>query len=141
MPRVIELANKYCRSGGFFAVVQVSEQQIMDNMILANRHGHIACTQGGESLAGLRKALELKLVNVDEHCIVDATAHHLKFIDFQSMYFNDAFPPEFGVAPKKKYQNHPLLLDLTLPKEESLKPKFYEQAARKIAELLSLTAK
>ena len=33
---------------GSFQVLQVTEQAIMDSMLLANRHGHIACTQGGE---------------------------------------------------------------------------------------------
>ena len=59
MPRVIRLVEEYHRraGAGSVAVVQVSEQEIMDSMLLANRHGHIACTQGGESLAGFRAAL------------------------------------------------------------------------------------
>ncbi len=52
--RVIRLVDEYHRRAGdgSVAVVQVSEQEIMDSMLLANRHGHIADTQGGESLAG-----------------------------------------------------------------------------------------
>ena len=70
-------------------------------------HGHIVCTQGGESLAGLSKALELGMVNQDEQAILDATAHHLKFIGFQQMYFENSFPPEFGVTPRKELVNAP----------------------------------
>jgi threonine synthase len=109
MPRVMELARRYDEAAGgpAFFVVQVSEQEIMDNMILANRHGHIVCTQGGESLAGLRKALERGMVSKDEQAILDATAHHLKFIGFQQMYFEDSFPPDFGVKPRKELINAP----------------------------------
>ena len=59
MPRVLNRVEAYEKAAGgprFFAV-QVSEQEIMDSMLLANRNGHVACTQGGESLAGLRKAV------------------------------------------------------------------------------------
>ncbi len=112
MPRVIRLVEEYSRRAGddSFAVVEVTEQEIMDNMLLANRNGHIACTQGGESLAGLRAALRAGIVNKDEVAVVDATAHHLKFIGFQQMYFDNSFPPEFEVTPKPEYQNRPQLL-------------------------------
>jgi threonine synthase len=82
----------------------------MDSMLLANRNGHIACTQGGESLAGLRAALRAGVVNKNEVAVVDATAHHLKFIGFQQMYFDNSFPPEFEVTPMPAYQNKPRLL-------------------------------
>lgn len=52
-PRVKALVDAYEVAGGEFGVVQVTEQAIMDATILANRHGHIVCTQGGECLAGL----------------------------------------------------------------------------------------
>ena len=120
MPRVIRLAEEYHRraGAGAVAVVQVSEQEIMDSMLLANRHGHIACTQGGESLAGLRAALAEGLLGRDETPVLDATAHHLKFIGFQQMYFEDAFPPEFEVTPKAAYQNRPQLLTPKTDKPE-----------------------
>ena len=56
MPRVIELVKTYNRTAGEkrVFVVQVTEQEIMDAMMIANRNGNIACTQGGETLAGLR---------------------------------------------------------------------------------------
>lgn len=112
MPRVIRLVAEYTRRAGerHFAVVEVTEQEIMDSMLLANRNGHIACTQGGESLAGLRAALKAGLVSKTDFAVVDATAHHLKFIGFQQMYFDNSFPPEFEVSPNPAYQNHPRLL-------------------------------
>jgi threonine synthase len=112
MPRVIRLVEEYRRLAGegSVAVVQVSEQEIMDSMLLANRHGHIACTQGGESLAGFRAAVAAGLVDKYEVAVLDATAHHLKFIGFQQMYFDNTFPPEFEVTPKPAYQNRPQLL-------------------------------
>jgi len=112
MPRVIRLAEEYTRRAGeeSFAVMEVTEQEIMDSMLLANRNGHIACTQGGESLAGLRAALRAGLVNKNELAVVDATAHHLKFIGFQQMYFDNSFPPDFEVTPQPAFQNQPQLL-------------------------------
>jgi len=110
MPRVIELVKKYDQAAGerrvFF--VQVNEQQIMDSMILANRNGNIACTQGGESLAGLRKAVESGYVRPGELGILDSTAHMLKFAVFQEMYFQDRFDPEFHVKPRSELQNAPV---------------------------------
>ena len=91
-PRVRNLVDRFEAAGGRFDVVQVTEQAIMDSMILANRHGHIACTQGGESFAGMLKADELGLLGREEFCILDSTAHALKFAGFQNMYFEDSFP-------------------------------------------------
>jgi threonine synthase len=109
MPRVIELARRYDEKAGSprFFVVQVTEQAIMDHMILANRHGHIVCTQGGESFAGMARAKELGIVSDDDYAILDATAHHLKFIGFQQMYFDNTFPPGFGVTPRQELVNAP----------------------------------
>lgn len=115
MPRVIQLVDEYLQAAGegSFAVMQVTEQEIMDSMLLANMNGHIACTQGGESLAGLRAARREGLIAKDETAVLDATAHILKFSGFQQMYYEGTFPPEFEVTPKPEYQNHPQLL---LPK-------------------------
>jgi threonine synthase len=139
MPRVIRLAEEYTRRAGEGAVVvvEVSEQEIMDSMLLANRHGHIACTQGGESLAGLRAALKEGLLDKGELAVLDATAHHLKFIGFQEMYFDNTFPPEFEVTPKLEFQNHPQLLT---PKTEASGEKIAD-LAQQIADLLGLTMK
>jgi threonine synthase len=139
MPRVIWLVAEYHRRAGTgsVAVVQVSEQEIMDAMLLANRHGHIACTQGGESLAGFRVALAEGLLGNGEIAVLDATAHHLKFIGFQQMYFEDSFPPEFEVTAKPEYQNRPQLLT---PKTDRPEDKTGDLAGQ-IAALLELTPK
>lgn len=111
-PRVAHLAERYVALGGekAFQVIQVTEQQIMDAMLLGNRHGHIACTQGGECLAGLVRAKELGLLAAHEHAVLDATAHSLKFSGFQDMYFNDAFPVEYGVKADPALVNAPQAL-------------------------------
>jgi threonine synthase len=110
MPRVIHLVDRYNHTAGsqrtFF--VEVSEQEIMDWELTANRHGHIACTHGGESLAGLIRARALGFVTAEEIAVVDSTAHALKFSGFQEMYFNDNFPVEFEVTPKAELQNAPI---------------------------------
>lgn len=110
MPRVIDLVNEYNSAAGkkHVFVVQVTEQEIMDAMIIANRNGNIACTQGGGSLAGLKKAVSEGIVGSDEIGVVDSTAHILKFAMFQEMYFTDSFGPEFNVIPKPELKNSPL---------------------------------
>ena len=130
-PRVRMLAERFIEAGGerAFQVVRVTEQQIMDAMIVGNRHGHIACTQGGECLAGLRNARVLGLVGDHEHAVLDATAHALKFAGFQDMYFSDAFPPEYGVTPDKSLANMPELL---LPQSA--------RVGREVAEFASMGA-
>jgi threonine synthase len=109
MPRVIELVQEYNLIAGEkrIFVVQVKEQEIMDSMIIANRNGNIACTHGGESMAGLKKAFQEGYVGKDEVGIVDSTAHMLKFLTFQDMYLNDDFGPEFNVRPRSELRNTP----------------------------------
>ena len=109
MPRVIHLVNQYnmlCGRQNVF-VVEVDEQSIMDWQLLANRNGHIACTHGGESLAGLASAIDKSYVSSDEVAIVDSTAHALKFSGFQDMYFNDSFPSEYEIKPVPELINAP----------------------------------
>jgi threonine synthase len=112
MPRVIETVQAYNRAAGAtnVFVVQVKEQEVMDAMIIANRNGNIACTQGGESLAGLKKAVEEGHVHKGEIGILDSTAHMLKFLSFQEMYFTDSFGPEFDIKPRPELKNAPLLI-------------------------------
>ncbi len=149
MPRVIEMVDQYTQISGKqkIFVVEVTEQAIMDHMLLANRNGHIACTQGGESLAGLVKALAEKKVSPKERAILNATAHSLKFSGFQEMYFNNTFPPEFGIHPKKGLQNHPVSLkskkqgQISVPRKiQSPKEyqKFVEKMALKVVGLLGM---
>lgn len=112
MPRVVHLVEKYNevsnKKNVFF--VEVAEQDIMDWELLANRNGHIACTQGGETLAGLTKAVELGIVDKNAVAIIDSTAHALKFSGFQEMYFENSFPPEFDVVPNEELVNCPVLI-------------------------------
>ena len=110
MPRVIHLVDAYNRMSDrqnvFF--VEVSEQSIMDWELLANRNGHIACTHGGESLAGLVEARKQKIVGDNDVAVVDSTAHALKFSGFQEMYFEKSFPAEFEIVPDPALMNAPV---------------------------------
>jgi len=110
MPRVIDLVREYNQAAGQkrIFIVQVTEQEIMDAMIIANKNGHIACTQGGESMAGFMKAISGGLVSKGEIGILAATAHVLKFSSFQEMYLANRFPPEFEVKPRKEFKNIPV---------------------------------
>ncbi|QTA90248.1 threonine synthase [Desulfonema magnum] len=112
MPRVIHLADLYNqksdRQNVFF--VEVTEQAIMDWELLANHNGHIACTHGGESLAGLVEARKQGIIDEKDVAIIDSTAHALKFSGFQEMYFENKFPAEFEVSPKPELVNAPTLV-------------------------------
>ncbi len=140
-PRVRNLVEKFEAEGGRFDVVQVTEQAIMDSMILANRHGHIACTQGGESFAGMLKAGELGLLSEGEFCVLDSTAHALKFAGFQNMYFEDSFPAEYGVKARPELVNHPRLL-LTAEERAAMPAgEFTRAAALAVAKAAGLDAR
>ncbi|MCW7754782.1 threonine synthase [Desulfobotulus sp. H1] len=112
MPRVISLVNQYNKKADCQKVffVSVPEQEIMDCQLMANRNGHIACTHGGETLAGLIRARKEGLVHSDETAIIDSTAHALKFSGFQEMYFEDRLPEEYEVKPQKSLQNKPVFI-------------------------------
>ena len=149
MPRVVELARRYeaMAGGERVFVVRVSEQEIMDHMILANRHGHVVCTQGGESLAGLVRARELGVVSEGEQAICDATAHHLKFAGFQQMYFEDSFPADYGVCPRPELVNMPSVVAALAedklpapgkPLEPEAFQEFVEATADEVAKRLGL---
>ena len=64
----------------------------------------------------------------EELCILDSTAHQLKFIDFQNMYFEDSFPPEFGVSPDPSLANKPELI-ISPEEKERLSPEEYTRTA------------
>jgi threonine synthase len=112
MPRVIQLVERYNQSAGrqrvFFAAV--TEQEIMDWQLAANRNGHIACTHGGETLAGLRVARERGWMQPGDIAVLDSTAHAIKFSGFQDMYFENRFPAEFGISPKPALMNQPVYI-------------------------------
>jgi threonine synthase len=140
-PRVRRLADRYAAIGGgdAFQVVRVTEQSIMDSMIQANRHGHIACTQGGETLAGLKAALRHGLMREGEVAVLDSTAHALKFMDFQNMYFTDSFPPEYGIKPDPALANAPRLVIGEDRKAALPEAEFTLAAAAAVAETLGLS--
>ena len=142
-PRVKHFAEQFEKIGGegSFQVLQVTEQMIMDSMIEANMNGHIACTQGGECYAGLKRAMELGLVSENEFAVLDATAHALKFSGFQDMYFSNNFPAEFGVSPDTSLANAPELVVEDSVKAELEPAAFTEKAAKTIAEKLGLQTK
>jgi threonine synthase len=149
MPRVIQLVEAYNRKAGGQAIFfsEVEEQDIMDWQLTANRNGHIACTQGGETLAGLFEAKGRGIVDKNEVVVLNATAHALKFAGFQAMYFEDGFPPEFEIKPKEALQNAPRLvlpedLDAVPTAEKPLEgedfDRFVQRTAEAIAEALAL---
>ncbi len=150
MPRVIELVEKYRELVGTpdgFMVVEVTEQEIMDSMIIANRNGHIVCTQGGECLAGFKKLITSGKIRRDAIGVLDATAHALKFMVFQDKYFNDTFEPEYNIKPREDLRNKPVMLELPqdVPQPQQgkeMKPealqRFVKEAAEKIARILEL---
>ncbi|MBW1678895.1 MAG: threonine synthase [Deltaproteobacteria bacterium] len=104
--KVSQLVENYFKEN-FFAV-EVTEQEIIEGMLRANRYGHIVCTQGGESIVGLKAALEKSIINKNAKVVVDSTSHQLKFMNFQQMYFEDRYPPEYEISPRPELQNKPI---------------------------------
>jgi len=152
MPRVIRLTEQYnALAGGqrvFF--VAVSEQEIMDWELLANGNGHIACTHGGESLAGLVRALAAGYVRKNDVAVVDSTAHALKFAGFQEMYFENRFPADFEIRPDPALVNAPRLVrpaDLDAvpapgkPLSGEAFTRFVQRVSEEIADALNLRSR
>jgi threonine synthase len=151
MPRVVEITKKYNSLAGsqnvFF--VQVTEQAIMDCQLLANRNGHIACTQGGECLAGLVAALKKNIITNKETAILDSTAHAIKFSEFQDLYFKSQIPEDYKIVSDSNKINQPSLI---LPDDPALIPsqkkrlgeenfqKFIHDISGKIAKKMDLTS-
>ena len=112
MPRVIRLVEAYnalCECQRVF-FVQVTEQAIMDWQLRANQSGHIACTHGGECLAGLHAAVKQNLVGSGETAVLDATAHAMKFSGFQELYFENRLPTDFEITPDANLINAPVYM-------------------------------
>jgi threonine synthase len=150
MPRVVAIAEEYNRTSGqdnvFF--VQVTEQAIMDWQLTANQNGHITCTQGGECLAGLVKAKAMGLVALNETAVLDATAHAIKFSEFQDLYFNNRIPEPYHIVPDPDRVNLPELIspedpDLIPSQEKRLDPseftRFVQEISNQIAQKMDLT--
>jgi threonine synthase len=112
MPRVIQLAAAYEKLAGAkrVFVVQVCEQDIMDWQLRANRNGHVACTHGGECLAGLMAARGAGLIDAGEIAVLDSTAHAIKFSGFQDMYFSGSMPEAYEVVANPTLVNLPELV-------------------------------
>lgn len=112
MPRVIHLVNLYHEMAGTEKVyfIEVPEQDIMDWQIKANKNGHISCTHGGESLAGLKVALKKGVITNDEVAIIDSTAHAIKFSGFQQMYFENRFSRKYNIHPDPALINVPVFV-------------------------------
>lgn len=142
-PRVKYFAEKYEKIAGkqSFQVVHVREQDIIEGMLLANSKGHIACTQGGESFAGLLQARKLGLVADNETAILDSTAHQLKFIGFQNMYYENNFPAEFEIDADGSYSNKPELVLEASVKDELSAVEYTTKAAEKVVSMLGLEKK
>jgi len=142
-PRVKKLVEKFesIAGEGCFNVVEVKEQEIIEGMLLANQKGHIACTQGGECLAGLIKAKEMGVVEKDEIAILNATAHSLKFLKFQQMYFEDSYPEEYEITPRDEYKNFPKLIISEEYKKSLENRQFYQKAAENIVSMLGIEKK
>ncbi len=144
MPRVVHLTDIYNHKEGEqkVFVVQVTEQAIMDGELLANRNGHIACTHGGESLAGLMEAKKQGIIEENEVAVLDSTAHALKFSGFQEMYFENRFPLEFEISPRPDLMNAPTFvqpddLENVPAPGKSLGNEDFERFVRRTAETIA----
>jgi len=73
-----------------------------------------------------------------ETAVLDATAHALKFIGFQEMYFENSFPPEYGITPKEELMNAPRRVLSPEVKAELSAQEFTVQAAQAVAGVLGL---
>ncbi|MDR2459673.1 MAG: threonine synthase [Deltaproteobacteria bacterium] len=150
-PRLNRLAREYVEEMGqdSFGVVEVTEENIMESMVMANRRGLTICTQGGEALAGLRVAKASGLFKAQETAVIDSTAHALKFIDFQNAYFNGTLESEYGIVSKPELTNKLHSLELKGVKVPSLgtemsqeeKEDFVIAAAEEIGNSLGLSPK
>jgi threonine synthase len=108
-PKVSQLVENYFKDN--FLAVSVTEQEIIEGMLQANRRGHVVCTQGGESIVGLKAVFEKGLIPENSKVVVDSTSHQLKFMNFQQMYFEDSYPPEFEIHPRNELRNNPFQLN------------------------------
>ena len=144
MPRVINIVQQYNKLSNcqnvFF--VQVTEQAIMDWQLTANRNGHIACTQGGECLAGLVKAIQLDIITDKETAILDATAHAMKFSEFQDLYFKSDIAQEYKIKSDPDKINQPYLImpdnpDLTPSQKKRLGQKDFQKFVKDISDKIA----
>jgi threonine synthase len=115
-------------------------------VIAANRNGHIACTHGGESLAGLLAARDRGVIDSQDIVVLDSTAHAIKFAGFQEMYFEQTFPEEYSVSPKADLINaphfvHPADLEHVPAPGKPLKGEAFERFVSRTAEEIAAQLK
>jgi len=112
MPRVQNRVVRYNAASGVENVffVQVTEQEIIDSQLTANRNGHVACPHGGECLAGLVAARAEGFIKPDETVILDSTSHAIKFSGFQDIYFSAEveFDPAYEIRKDPRFVNRPI---------------------------------
>jgi threonine synthase len=108
-PKVRQLVEKHFRDR--FMAVELEEQDIIEWMLRANRHGHVVCTQGGEAVAGLAAALKKGMLSPELRFVVDSTSHQLKFSNFQDLYFRNAFPAEYAIQARDELVNTPVQIE------------------------------
>ena len=93
MPRVVQVAKKYNALAGqrhvFF--VQVTEQAIMDWQLIANKNGHIACTQGEKALQGLYRRLNKTLLQIKKLPYLTQQHMPLNFQNFRICILNQKY--------------------------------------------------
>lgn len=80
-------------------------------------------------------------MNDNEHALLDATAHALKFSGFQDMYFSDSFPPAYGVTPDKSLANRPELLLPEAERQDCSLEDFTRKGAAAVVRRLGLQKK
>ncbi len=107
-PKVNKLVTEHFKEK--FFVIRVTEQEIIEWMLVTNRHGHVVCTQGGETIAGLHRAVQSGLIKKEDNVVVDSTSHQLKFADFQKRYFENSFSEEYEIIPDHGMSNAPVKL-------------------------------
>lgn len=142
-PRVRKLVEKYTAIAGAnsFNVMEVSEEEIMEAMLVANRHGHISCTQGGECFAALIKAVSQKTLTQSEYAILDSTAHMLKFSDFQNRYFENSLVEDYDIHARPELVNKPIAIMSNEERDNTPYEYFTKSVVEKITDILSLTPK
>jgi len=142
MPRVISVVKEYNEKSIKKAVqvISVTEQEIMDHQIKANRNGHIICTQGGMAFAGMVYGLKNDLINGADEIILDSTAHELKFSNFEDLYNNNSFKKEYNIQADSSLINQTHLLKRT-GKDGEKYDSSIKNAANKIAIELGLEVK
>jgi threonine synthase len=50
------------------------------------------------------------IIGGNDIAVIDSTAHALKFVGFQEMYFEQRFPPEFNIKPNPELINTPVFV-------------------------------